>query len=93
MPSRRKLKKQIKNSTNEIIEEGFMESINGDAKEAEKMDKVIDDLIDYRIDLLSKVSNYPLNGKRSEVKQHFESLKKEMKNKNEEYSKKIGHVK
>jgi len=93
MPSRRKLKKQIKMSTNEIIEEGFMESINGDSKEAAKMDAFIDEVIDYRFDALSGISNYPLHGKRAEIKKYFADLKEKVHAQNEAYSSKIGHVK
>lgn len=70
-----------------------MESINGDAKEAEKMDKMIDEVIDYRFDALSGISNYPIHGKRSEVKKYFAKIKEKLHAQNKEYSKKIGHVK
>lgn len=92
MPSRRKLKKGIKSTTNDIIEEGFVESINGDAKEQDKMDKIIDDVIDYRFELLSKVSNYPRNSKRAEIKKYFHNIKEELQKHNSDFSKKIGHV-
>lgn len=69
-----------------------MESINGDAKEAEKMDQLIDEIVDYRFELLTKVSNYPIHGKRAQVKKHFNSIKEELKAQNKGYSKKIGHV-
>ena len=55
MASRRKLKKAIKLQTNLLIDDAFVESINGD----EKVDQVIDELIDFRFDLLTDVSNYP----------------------------------
>lgn len=92
MPSRRKLKKQIKAKTNLLIEDAFIESINGGEKEAEKMDTIIDNVIDERLDMLSKVSQYPNNGKRSEVKSHFSSVKKDLEEKSNEFSKKIGRV-
>jgi oligoribonuclease NrnB/cAMP/cGMP phosphodiesterase (DHH superfamily) len=49
MASRRKFKKQIKNRTNLLIEDAFIESINGDAREAVKMDSIIDEVIDTQI--------------------------------------------
>lgn len=92
MPSRRKLKKHIKTQTNFLIEDAFIESINGDEKEGAKMDQIIDALIDDRIALLNKVSAYPNQGKRVEVKSHFNSLKKELSEKVSDYTKKIGRV-
>lgn len=88
MASRRKLKKKIKEQTNLLIEDAFIESLNGD----EKMDKVIDDLIDKRFDLLSKVSNYPLDKKGKEIKSHFNDLKKDLEKDITDFSKKIGSV-
>lgn len=92
MANRRDLKKIIKSSTNEIIEDGFMEAINGDSKERDKMDKIIDEVVEYRLELLSKISNYPRHSKRSEIKKHFKNIKGQLDKNNADYSKKIGQV-
>jgi hypothetical protein len=92
MANRREIKKEIKQKTNLLIEDAFIESINGGKKEAEKMDKIIDELIDARYEMISKVSTYPKNGSSSEIKKHFSALQSELSNKVEEYDKKIGHV-
>lgn len=92
MPSRRKIKKEIKKETNLLIEDAFIESINGDAKESKKMDGLIDELIDKRFELISKVSNYPNNGKRAEVKEYFKGVKEDLSKEVSNYTKKIGHV-
>jgi len=92
MANRREIKKEIKRKTDLLIEDAFIESINGDKKEADKMDQLIDELIDERYAMLSKVSSYPRNGSRNEIKKHFSDLQKELDNKVTEYDKKIGHV-
>lgn len=92
MASRRKFKKQIKLKTDVLIEDAFIESINGDEKEGEKMDKIIDEVIDDRIEMLGKVCSYPNNGKRAEVKEHFRNIKTELETKASDYGKKIGRV-
>lgn len=92
MANRRELKKKIKQETNLLIEDAFMESIEGDAKEKKKMDILIDELIDDRHELISKVSNYPKNSKKAEVRNHFNLLQEELNEKTAAYSKKIGRV-
>jgi hypothetical protein len=92
MPSRRKFKKSIKSQTNLLIEDAFIESINGDEKEASKMDNLIDEVIDDRHEMLNKVSDYPNNGKRAEVKAHFNAIKENLDKKTNDYAKKIGRV-
>lgn len=87
MASRRKLKKAIKLQTNLLIDDAFVESINGD----EKVDQVIDELIDFRFDLLTDVSNYPLKDKKATAK-HFNEVKTKLNTSMGEYSKKIGRV-
>ena len=87
MASRRKLKKAIKSETNLLIEDAFIESLNGD----DKMDKVIDELIDTRFEILSAVSNYPLNDSKATAK-HFSDLKTKLNSSLKDYSKKIGHL-
>lgn len=87
MASRRKLKKAIKSETNLLIEDAFIESLNGD----EKMDKVIDELIDARFDMLSGVSNYPNKDSKAAAK-HFNELKEKLNSSVIDYSKKIGRV-
>jgi len=93
MPSRRKLKKKIKQDTDLIIEDAFIESINGDENEAKKMDTTIDSIIDDRYEMLSRVSNYPKNEKRAKVTAHFNAIKTDLDARVSDYSKKIGRVK
>ena len=92
MPSRRKLKKKIKRETDLIIEDAFIESINGDEKEVKKMDSTIDSIIDDRYEMLSRVSNYPKNEKKAKVTEHFNAIKTDLDTKVADYSKKIGRV-
>ena len=92
MSSRRKFKKKIKNSTNLLIEDAFIESINGDPKEERKMDQLIDTIIDDRFEMLSKISSYPKNGKRAEIRNFFDTIEKELSEKVITYSKAIGRV-
>lgn len=91
MASKRDIKKKIKSDTDELIEDAFIESINGDKKEAEKMDGIIDEIIDYRYDLLSRVSNHPREN-RAKVKEHFNAIRTDLSAKNKDYKKKIGRV-
>lgn len=92
MASRRKFKKQIKEKTDLLIEDAYMESINGDSKEAEKMDSMIDDIIDDRIAMLNKVCAYPNRENRANVKAHFNDISKSLETKATDYNKKIGRV-
>lgn len=92
MANRRTLKKQIKKQTNELIEDAFIESINGAEKEAKKMDQLVDELIDDRFELISKVSDYPKKKDAKTIKSHFSELKDEVKSKVDAYRKKIGKV-
>ncbi len=93
MASRRKLKKKIKSETNLLIEDAFIEAINGDQKEEKKMDGIIDSIIDDRQEMLNKVSAYPNNANRADIKGHFATLKADIQKKASDYSKKIGAVK
>ena len=92
MASRRKFKKQIKEKTNLLIEDAFIEAINGDEKESNKMEGIIDNIIDDRHDMLSKVCNYPNNEKRAAIKDHFNSIKDTLASKTSDYKKKVGIV-
>ncbi len=92
MPSRRKIKKAIKAQTDLLIEDAFIEAINGDEKEGAKMDSIIDSIIDDRQEMLNHVSAYPTKEGRAKIKAHFSTLKKNLSDKTNEYSKKIGHV-
>ena len=56
------------------------------------MDGIIDAVIDDRIALLNKVSNYPNKGSRAEVKAHFSVVKEDLESKTGDYTKKIGRV-
>jgi len=88
MPSRRKLKKSIKNNSNLIIEDAFIQMINGPNADEKKLNKIIDELIDARFDLISKVSQFP-RGSRKDNKAHFQTLKEEVEKKMQEFQKKI----
>lgn len=88
MINRRTLKKAVKMETDILIEDAFIEKFNGD----KKMDKIIDELIDKRYDMLSAICNYPRHAKRSEVKTHFTNLRKELNSTIEDFTKQIGHV-
>jgi hypothetical protein len=92
MASRRKFKKIIKGQTNMLIEDAFIESINGDKKEATKMDSIIDEVIDERHIMLNKVCAYPNRENRANVKAHFSQIAKELEQKTNDYTKKIGRV-
>jgi hypothetical protein len=92
MASRKELKKQLKKATDLLIEDAFIESINGDEKEVAKMDKVVDKIIDDRYDLLSKVSTYPNKESRAKIKEHFKGIKDELEAKVATYTKEIGRV-
>lgn len=92
MASRRKFKKEIKSNTNLLIEDAFIESINGDEKEAAKMDGIIDEVIDDRIAMLQKVCVYPNKESRAKIKAHFNEIKSSLETKTAEYTKKIGSV-
>ena len=92
MASRRKIKKQIKEKTNGLIEDAFIEAINGDEKESKKMDGIIDNIIDDRHEMLNQVCNYPLNEGRSAIKKHFQSIQEALDKKGADYQKKIGTV-
>ena len=92
MPNRRDLKKKIKKDTDLLIEDAFIESINGDDKEAKKMDGVIDEIIDDRYDLINRVSNYPRENDRKKVREHFNAIRTDLDTKSTDYSKKIGRV-
>lgn len=93
MASRRKFKKQIKDKTNLLIEDAFIEAINGDEKEADKMDSIIDKVVDDRHEMLNRVCDYPSNDNRSNIKQHFKAIREDLNKKVEEHQKKIGIVK
>lgn len=92
MASRRKFKKEIKSKTNLLIEDAFIESINGDEKEAAKMDCIIDEVIDDRIAFLHEVCVYPNKESRVKIKTHFNEIKSSLETKTAEYTKKIGSV-
>lgn len=74
--------------TDLLIEDAFIEKFNGD----KKMDKIIDELIDKRYEMLSAISEYPNNGSRSEVKAHFQNIKNDLNSTIETFAQKIGHV-
>ena len=82
------IRDRIKGQTNELIEDAFIESLNGD----EKMDKLIDELIDDRFDLLATVCNYPMDKDGKQIREHFNSIKSKLNTSVSSYSKKIGRV-
>ena len=93
MANKRDIKKEIVDATNFLIEDAFIEMMEGDEKEAEKMDKIIDEVIDDRYTLLSEVCNYPRREKTPKIKAYFTELRKSLKTKSADYTKKIGLVK
>ena len=92
MVSRRKLKKAIKDKTNLLIEDAFIESVNGDSREVQKMDEIIDQVIDDRIEMLCKVSAYPNRQGRAKIKAHFNEIESNLESKTADFIKKIGRV-
>tara|TARA_B100001109_G_scaffold255520_1_gene258973 strand:+ start:3401 stop:3682 length:282 start_codon:yes stop_codon:yes gene_type:complete len=92
MPNRRDIKKEIKSATNLLIEDAFMESMEGDAKEAAKMDQLIDELIDERYAIINQVSAYPKKESRSKIKKHFSGIREDLEKLVDSYTKKIGRV-
>lgn len=92
MANKRDIKKEIKNKTNGLIEDAFYQTLDAAKKEADKMDEVIDDIIDKRFELIRQVNQYPRNESVAKVKAHFESVRKELKEKLDSFSKKIGKV-
>lgn len=88
MPSRRKLKKKLKKETNLLIEDAFIEAINGD----KKMDQLIDDVIDKRFDFIAQISQYPHEKEGKKIREHFHNLKGEFAKSLDDYTKKIGKV-
>ena len=77
MANRRKLKKEIKQWSNTLMEDAYVEIINNPKADEKKLNTRIDELVDSRFNLLAKVSQYPrTEGK--EIKAHFKGVKDEL---------------
>jgi len=85
MANRRKLKKQIKQWSNTLMEDAYVEIINNPKADEKKLNSRIDELVDGRFDLLAKVSQYPRTESK-EIKAHFKSVKEELAKKIDSYS-------
>lgn len=92
MSNKREMKKLIKEHTDKLIEDAYFQTLEADDKEIDKMEKVIDELVDKRFELINRTANYPLNKKRAEVKEHFNAIQADLEKLNTEFSKKIGRV-
>ena len=92
MANKRDIKKEIKKETDRLMEDAFYQTLDAAKKEAEKMDKVIDDIVDKRYELIRQVNQYPKKEDVAKVKAHFESVRKELKEQIDSFSKKIGKV-
>lgn len=92
MSNKRELKKLIKEYTNRLIEDAYYQSLEADQKEIKKMEGIIDEIVDKRFELINRISNYPLNKNRRQVKEHFNAIQTDLDKLNLEYSKKIGRV-
>ena len=78
MASRRELKKNILNLIGDVIEEYYNALLEGDKKNAEKIEKLIDECVDLADELIAKVnSSYKLKT-RAETKKHFASIKEKL---------------
>ena len=56
------------------------------------MDEIIDQVIDYRIEMLNKVCAYPNRESRAKIKAHFNTIASNLEAKTADYTKKIGRV-
>ncbi len=92
MANRRELKKEVKSSTNLLIEDAYLEAMEGDEKEKKKMNGIINDIVDARHDFLSRISSYPKSKDRTKVKDHFNAIRTELETKTADYSKQIGRI-
>ena len=92
MSNKRELKKLIKEHTNRLIEDAYYQTLEADQKEVKKMESIIDEIVDKRFELINRISNYPLNKNRREVKEHFNSISSDLEKLSIEFSKKIGRV-
>jgi len=92
MANKRDIKKEIKQSTNKLIEDAFYQTLDAGDKEVKKMDELIDKIVEERFELISKVNQYPINGEAKEIKSHFKEVREELGKLADEYTKKIGKV-
>jgi hypothetical protein len=92
MANKRKLKKRIKQQTDILIEDAYYQSLEADEKQAKAMDTLIDDVVDTRQSLLSRIADYPNRGNRAKVKEHFNAIRTELHTHVGEYGKKIGRL-
>jgi len=92
MANKRDIKKEIKQSTNKLIEDAFYQTLDAADKEVKKMDELIDKIVEERFELISKVNQYPINGEAKEIKSHFKEVREELRKLADDYTKKIGKV-
>ncbi len=78
MASRRELKKNILHLLGDVIEEYYNALLEGDKKNEEKIEKLIDECVDLADELIAKVnSSYKLKT-RAETKKHFAGIKEKL---------------
>ena len=75
-----------------MIEDAYYQTLEADDKEIKKMESLVDEIVDKRFDLINRVSKYPLNKDRRQVKEHFSAIQMELEKMALEYGKKIGRV-
>ncbi len=92
MANKRDIKRDIKNATDLLIEDAILKSLNSDKKKVESIDKLIDEVIDIRYDLLSKVSNYPNKENRKAIKKHFSAIQESLSKAKTDYASKIAQA-
>jgi len=92
MANKRDIKKEIKQSTNKLIEDAFYQTLDAADKEVKKMDELIDKIVEERFELIRKVNQYPINGEAKEIKSHFKEVREELRKLADDYTKKIGKV-
>ena len=92
MANKRDIKKEIKQSTNKLIEDAFYQTLDAADKEVKKMDELIDKIVEERFELISKVNQYPINGEAKEIKSHFKEVREELRKLADDYTKMIGKV-
>lgn len=89
MSNKRELKQAIKYRTNQLMEDAFSYTLNHPGDNDEKADQLIEKIADKWFDLVAKVNNYPKKGKRSEVKQYFAGIEKELETVAQEFNKEV----
>jgi CHASE3 domain sensor protein len=73
MSNKRKLKLQIHNSMNSIVEDAFSYMLFNPGKKEKEVNEIIDNAANSLDDLLARISNVPKDKKM--LKSHFKALK------------------